>query len=289
MKPELRLKKCIQIPLKKGEKPTEPLIEGIVNPLSGNPPNAEGKLNMNLQNRDGYTALHFAARKGFAQSLLLLLDAGADYDIVSTGSEKVTAEELTNDKKCKDYLANAIVLKAQREKMKAIAVKGLECYTAVLKGDLRGVIRVSEGKSPAPSETYSYRPTNSDHYMIRNAIDLQHFDILKQILDQDADKDIWDSRKRTPLMHICSIPRAGSYPTTKFSRDKEKMRQEMLDQILNNGMYMYTGTCAYVCVYIYVYVYASSVIFVGITTLDFVSLFLPYQCFNANIPFPFIS
>lgn len=73
MAPAVRLKKCIQIPLKKGDKAPEALVEGMVSPLCGCPAGPAGTLNLNMQNRDGYTALHFAARKGFSGALLLLL------------------------------------------------------------------------------------------------------------------------------------------------------------------------------------------------------------------------
>jgi len=217
---------------KEGESPA--YADGMCNPLSGHKDLPAGKIDVNLQNRDGYTALHFAARKGFAEALMLLLEADADYDIVSTGTEKVTAGELTNDKKCKDYLLHAVEMKAERARMQAIKVQGEACYSSVLKGDLRGVIRVGEKQSPP--ETYSYRPTKSDHYMLRHAIDLSHFDIFKEMLSKDAEKDVWDSRGRTPLMHVISLKRAGSYPTTKFSREKEVLRSQFLEQLLDNGV-----------------------------------------------------
>ena len=224
-----------QIIKKGGDPNTLPAFEeGKCNPLSGHPSSTlVGKLDINMQNRDGYTALHFAARKNFAESILLLLDAEADYEIISTGAEKVTAGELTNDKKCKDYLINAVAMKAERARIQAVAVQGLACYTSVLKGDLRGVVRVHE--KGAPPETYSFRPLKTDHYMLRHAIDLGHIEIFKQLLLREAEKDVWDSRGRTPLMTICDQARAGSYPTTKFSREKEAIRREFLEQLLDEG------------------------------------------------------
>lgn len=227
------LKPMKRPPVKEGDPPPA-YAEGMCNPLSGHSNVPAGKLDVNMQNRDGYTALHFAARKGYAESLMLLLEADADYEIVSTGVEKVTAGELTNDKKCKDYLLNAVEMKAERARMEAIKVQGQACYTSVLKGDLRGVVRVAEKNSPP--ETYSYRPTKEDHYMLRHAIDLSHLEIFKEMLSKDAEKDVWDSRGRTPLMHIISLKRAGSYPTTKFSRDKEELRMQFLEQLLDNGV-----------------------------------------------------
>ena len=212
---------------------TPEFADGMCNPQSGHKDVPAGKLDINMQNRDGYTALHFAARKGFAEALLVLLEADADYDIVSTGAEKVTAAELTTDKKCKDYLQNAVALKAERARLQAVAVQGMACYTSVLKGDLRGVVRV--GEKQAPPETYSYRPTKQDHYMLRHAIDLGFFEIFKEMLDKQAEKDVWDSRGCTPLMRVCALKRAGSYPTTKFSREKEELRRKFLEELLNNG------------------------------------------------------
>ena len=218
----------------KKKKDTDVVIpEGQCNPLSGHPGVPAGTLDLNLQNRDGYTAMHFAARKGFAESLLQLIDLGADYEVVSTGAEKVTAAELTADKKCREYLVKAETLKAERERMKAVATQGIACYTSVLKGDKRGVVRVQEKQ--APPETYLFRPTGTDHYMLRHAIDLGHLEILLLLLNADAEKDVWDSRGRTVLMHLCAMTRAGSYPTTKFSREKEKLRQDMLEAVLHVG------------------------------------------------------
>jgi len=226
------LKPPPKAPARDGEPPA--YADGMCNPLSGHKDVPAGKIGVNLQNRDGYTALHFAARKGFSEALMLLLEADADYEIVSTGAEKVTAGELTNDKKCKDYLLHAVEMKAERARMEAIKVQGQACYDSVLRGDLRGVIRVGEKQSPP--ETYSYRPTKADHHMLRHAIDLSHFEIFKEILAKDAEKDVWDSRGRTPLMHVISLKRAGSYPTTKFSREKEALRFQFLEQLLDNGV-----------------------------------------------------
>ena len=152
---------------------------------------------------------------------------------MSTGSEKVTAAELTNDKKCQDYLENAIKLKAERERMRAVATQGILAYTAVLKNDMRGIIRVSEKN--VPSETYDFKPNASDHYPIRHAIDLCYYDIFLKLLELECEKDVWDSRKRTPLMHLISMKRAGSYPNTRFSRDKEKMRFDMITAMAEVG------------------------------------------------------
>ena len=191
-----------------------------------------------MQNRDGYTALHFAARKGHAETVETLIQYDADFSIVSTGSEKKTAEELTTDNRCKQLLKNAQAVKEENERMKAVAVLGLQVYTAVLKGDLRGVVRVVEKKAKGadvPAETFSYKPTPADHYPIRHAIDLGHYDIFKVLLEQDCEKDCVDSRGRTPLHHICSLKRAGSYPETRFSRDKEAARMLMLTTFLEIG------------------------------------------------------
>lgn len=197
-----------------------------------------GKVSVDTQNRDGYTALHFAARKGHAECVKILVDFDADFTIVSTGSEKKTAEQLATDNRCKQLLKNAQALKEERERMKAVAKLGLEVYTAVLKGDLRGVVRVTEKKDKGvdvPPETFSYRPNPMDHFPLRNAIDLGYFDIFKVLLDQEAEKDCPDSRGRTPLHHLISLKRAGSYPNSRFSRDKEAARMQMLTTFLETG------------------------------------------------------
>ena len=212
------------------------LIRLLLNAKKGE--DGSGKVNIDMQNRDGYTALHFAARKGHAECVEVLVQYDADFTIVSTGSEKKTAEELATDNRCKQLLKNAQAVKEENERMKAVAVLGLQVYTAVLKGDLRGVVRVIEKKAKGvdvPAETFSYKPTPADHFPIRHAIDLGYYDIFKVLLEQDCEKDCVDSRGRTPLHHICSLKRAGSYPESRFSREKEAARVLMLTTFLEIG------------------------------------------------------
>ena len=193
-----------------------------------------GNIDVNLTNRDGYSALHFAARKGHYETVKVLLEKDCDFTIVSTGSEKVTAMEITSNQKVRELLSSANELKEERERMKLVTENGLVVYTSVLKGDLRGVVRVTEKKNVSV-DTYSYKPNKNDHFPLRNAIDLCHFDIFKVLLEQDVEKDLIDNQGRNYLMHICSLKRAGSYPNTKFSRDRENLRMSMLTTLVEIG------------------------------------------------------
>ena len=66
-----------------------------------------GNIDVNLTNRDGYSALHFAARKGHYETVKVLLEKDCDFTIVSTGSEKVTAMEITSNQKVRELLSSA--------------------------------------------------------------------------------------------------------------------------------------------------------------------------------------
>ena len=61
------------------------LLKLLLNAKTGD--GGVGKVGVDMQNRDGYTALHFAARKGHAECVKILVDFDADFTIVSTGSE----------------------------------------------------------------------------------------------------------------------------------------------------------------------------------------------------------
>ena len=195
------------------------------------------KCDVNVQNKDKQNALALAVKKDFPETVRLLLQAGAEFWIKD--KENFTPAQYAKDRLIVQMLHDNMELKVEAERMAAIAELGGILYEAILTNDVKQVKMVISREPP--EETFSYcpraeQPGTANFTALRLAVEKNYLEIVRLLVAANADGKQCDRMGRTPTMYLCAQKRVLSYPTTKNSRDKEKIRWTLLQALLEGNL-----------------------------------------------------
>jgi ankyrin repeat protein len=109
-----------------------PLVKEIVTLL------ISAQVDVNETNKQGYTALMNAAKRNYADTIELLIEAGADIRLALSATEKGPAQialDMTKDKICISILREAEAKRAAYERSLVSAEQGRQLMTTLRSGD----------------------------------------------------------------------------------------------------------------------------------------------------------
>ena len=187
-------------------------------------------IDFNRQNKQGWTALMWAARKGFGDIVKKLLENKADFDIVC--NDKKSALDYTADAECQTLIRKAIADRDKELRRQAEIRLATQIVGYIESGNLASAKALLEDGN---MHLINWR--KDDKALTPVAVAIKNYDLeaATYLLENGADSVSLDFGKRSNLARVVTMPRMGSYPTTKASRDREARRQQLFHLVYGSN------------------------------------------------------
>ena len=215
-------------------------------------------------------ALMMAASLGFTSVVRRLLEEGADYTVKNKDGK--TAYQLTKQRAVKDMIQEVIDAKAEAEKQAAIKQRGKLIIDFLFTDNMNELRKMIESNEYVEVYNISWEVTEDElvdtirsncpfRRPIEIAVYLRIPEAVEMLLEAGSDPDVIHMQVRnqsffciisiivldsivillttqdhsTCVIRLSAEPRAPSYPTTAYSRDREIVRYKMLELLITIG------------------------------------------------------
>ena len=191
------------------------------------------KIDINVKNDRGFTALMYAAQRNFVDLARLLVDKGALAGIKNQSHN--TASMLTKNEPLRDYLKELEDEEAVKEKQASIVSTLDKLRTVMLSGDQAAIVE-SIKKLPYPTECYQHRFSHEGEMvtLIEFILMLGREDVAESFVRAGGDVMFAGRRGRTALMLLIQRRRLPSWPNTTLSRQQEEQRLALIHAVLKS-------------------------------------------------------
>ena len=202
---------------------------------------------VNIQNRQGLSALHLAAKRNYSSLIEILLKHGAKQRLrAKTGSSNIKGNkdgdedegelpvDLASDATCVQLLELAEEREQAAERDSEAYIEGMKLMGILmqLEGPIDGTEKelnrfLEKGCWP---EAFNKKDA-TDPYAespIEFAINREDFNLLRKFLEEGG------ADGGTLLYRLCSLPRLPSYPMSAASREREEGRVASIEYILRS-------------------------------------------------------
>lgn len=191
---------------------------------------------LNEQNKDGWTALMFALKRGHSSIVEMLLEAKADYEIKNSAGK--AAIDIAHDATSQNLIRTLIQKKAEQIAAEKKHAAGLAFIARMNEGNLPDIKRAYEHCNELFKNSFdiNYRgPDPKGPTPLQIAIEKHgNIELADWLLALGADPFSLDGQKRTIFIRLLLQPRLPSFPNTALSRKKEEVRVSLMKYLVES-------------------------------------------------------